>query len=229
MKFDLSQVKLSKSDRKKGLILPRSPSEGLAELIGVLAGDGHISFNTNQSRILITGNFLTEYQYLTYTKELILRLFNIEVKVSKKNNVNAAIICFHSPAMVDFMDQIGYYKHKIDITIPDWIKTNNDYMVAFTRGLFDTDGCVFISDKPGSPEYPCIELTTINLKLAEDIKEFLERKKFRTSKVRSYYYKHSNNAPYKVSVYGWLNLSRWLKEIGFSNKYKLNRALKYRK
>ncbi|MBR9692142.1 hypothetical protein GOV06_05145 [Candidatus Woesearchaeota archaeon] len=229
MKFDLSKIRLSKNDINKGLTLPKKSSKELAEFIGILAGDGHISFNTCQSKILITCNFLTEYDYLTYVKGLILKLFNINVKVRKRNNINAAIICFYSSALVSFMNQIGYYKHKINIIIPSWIKTNDTYMATFTRGLFDTDGCVFVSDKAGSPKYPCVELTTINLKLAEDIKKFLERKKFRTSKVRSYYYRHSNNASYKVSIYGWLNLSRWLKEIGFSNQYKLNKALRYRK
>jgi len=230
MKFDLSKIELSKNDIKRGLILPKNPSKKLAEFIGILTGDGHISFRTKKYQICITGNSISDYKYFyKYIHELIFKLFNINAKISKRKNKNAIVIRFSSKGFVSFMKHIDYYKHTTNIKIPEWIKNQKKYMSSFTKGLFDTDGSIFISDKKGSPKYPCVELTTISLKLAEEVKNFLQKNNFRVAGVRSYYYSHSNNASYKISMYGQSNLLRWIKKIGFSNKYKLNRTLKYKK
>jgi len=230
MKFDLSKVKLSDNDIKRGLVLPKSPSENLAEFIGILAGDGHVSFNTKKYKILIIGNYFTDYDYFyNHTKTLIKNLFNINPKIIKKKNQNSLVLYFNSKGCVSYMENMGYYKKLIKIIIPNWIKLNETYFLSFIRGLFDTDGSIFVSDKKGAPNYPCIELTTICYDLANIVKNLLLKKNFKVPKIRSYYYSHSKNASLKVSLYGYSNLSKWLNEIGFSNEYKLNRALEYQK
>lgn len=42
MKFELSQVKYSHYDTKRGIKLPENPSIELAELVGIILGDGHL-------------------------------------------------------------------------------------------------------------------------------------------------------------------------------------------
>lgn len=230
MEFDLRNVELSRYDIRRGITLPKKPSKELAEFIGILAGDGHVSFNRMSNKIYVVGNSITDWEYCgQYIKELIRKLFSINPTFTKKRGANAVFLTVYSKGFVSFMQVIGYYKCKTEIRIPDWIINNHVYMTHFTRGLFDTDGCVFVSDKKGKPRYPCIELTTTNFKLAQNIKNFLEKRNFRVPKIRSYYYAHSSNASYKVSLYGYANLSKWIKDIRFSNKYKLNRALGYEK
>ena len=56
MEFDLSNVKLSYNDIRRGLILPKEPSKELAEFIGILAGDGYVSFNTNRNVVSVSGD-----------------------------------------------------------------------------------------------------------------------------------------------------------------------------
>ncbi|MBL7054268.1 hypothetical protein ISS05_00755 [Candidatus Woesearchaeota archaeon] len=87
---------------------------------------------------------------------------------------------------------------------------------------------MFVSDKKGAPNYPCIELTTVCFDLANVARNFLKKLGFNDVKIRSYKYSHSNNYSYKVSLYGYDNLAKWIEEIGFSNQYKSNKALKYK-
>ena len=42
MKFNLDNISLSYGDIKNGIILPKKPSKELAELIGILTGDGNV-------------------------------------------------------------------------------------------------------------------------------------------------------------------------------------------
>lgn len=208
---------------------PKLTSE-LAEFIGILAGDGHVTFNTRQNKILITGNLKTDLNYLkSYVKNLIETLFNIEPYFTYRKDRNAFVVYFYSKEIVDFIKQLGFYKLKSDIKIPPSIYQDCLKMQRFVRGLFDTDGSIFVSDKKGAPDYPCIELTTISKHLGILTANFLRNQGFRVPKIRSYKYKHSNNISYKVSLYGWENLSKWIAEIGFSNRYKLKRALEYQK
>jgi hypothetical protein len=230
MEFDLSKVKQSNYDITKGLILPKRPSKELAEFIGILAGDGHVSFETKENKISISGNSTTDYVYFKKTIINLLKdLFNINCKVKKRKGMNAIEIKFNSKSMLEFLREIGYYKLKCKIIIPYWIIKNEQLHSPFLKGLFDTDGCIFRSNKEGSPNYPCIELTTACLELATLVKQILLINKFKVPKIRKYQYSHSNNFSYKVSLYGYNNLEKWINEIGFSNIYKKDRAIKYKK
>jgi len=92
------------------------------------------------------------------------------------------------------------------------------------RGLFDTDGTVFVANKPGSPNYPTIELTTTSKPLASQVRMVLQKQGFRTTKIWSYRSKTSRKTAYKVGLNGRQNLQKWPSEIGFSNPRKYQRA-----
>src|SRR3989344_2537513 len=133
---------------------PKLTSE-LAEFIGILAGDGHVTFNTRQNKILITGNSKTDLEYITtYVKNLIETLFDIEPRIIYRKSKNALVIYFYSKEIVNFLEDLGFYKLRSDIRIPSLIYQDFVMMKRFVRGLFDTDGCIFSSDKRGAPNYP---------------------------------------------------------------------------
>ncbi len=111
------------------------------------------------------------------------------------------------------------------ITIPDIIANDWNLAKHTIRGIVDTDGSVFTADKPGSPNYPSIEITTSSYSLALQLKEILEKQDFRVAKIWKYKSKLSSRTTYKIPLNGYDNLAKWLKEIGFSNPNKLNRAI----
>jgi hypothetical protein len=91
----------------------------------------------------------------------------------------------------------------------------------------DTDGTIFVSKKPGVDKYPTIEVTTTSKNLAMQLRSVLLKKDFRVANIRESISKSSINKAYRVPLYGKQNVIMWLKEIGFSNSYKKNRAKSY--
>ena len=228
MEFENFKVRYSKYDIQRDIKLPLGPSVELAEFIGILTGDGHISFEKRPNVIFITGNSVTDYNYLTvYVPNLIRYIFNISPYIYLRKNAKAIVIRFRSRAIKEYFDKMGYYKLRTEIKIPSWI-LQKKYSIHFLRGLIDTDGSVFVSKKPGIKQYPCIELTTVSLHLANLVKSLLTELGFRVAKVRSYKYKQWENLSFKVSLYGQKNLLRWIEIIGFSNSYKNSRACDYK-
>jgi len=73
MKFDLSKIEFSKRDISRNIKLPIKLTENLAEFMGIIMGDGHLSHYRGyfkgrkyvQYEIHITGN-VSETEYLRY-------------------------------------------------------------------------------------------------------------------------------------------------------------------
>ncbi|MEK6927123.1 MAG: LAGLIDADG family homing endonuclease [Nanoarchaeota archaeon] len=128
--------------------------------------------------------------------------------------------------MINKLNMPYGHNKSLKIVIPDAIKDNWNFAKYFIRGLFDTDGSVFAVKKPRIEKYPSIELTTISKTLAEQVKFLLEQNGFRVSKIWEFKQK-SRNLGYRFGLNGQDNLKKWIKEIGFSNPYKLERAKSY--
>ncbi|MCX6750979.1 MAG: hypothetical protein NTZ83_05960 [Candidatus Pacearchaeota archaeon] len=111
--------------------------------------------------------------------------------------------------------------------IPQIIFDNWELARYTLRGIMDSDGSVFVSRKPGIERYPSMEITTTSLRLANQIRFLLIERGFRVTKIRSALSKTSKRIAYRVCLYGKENIRKWLREIGFSNLYKKNRALEY--
>ena len=82
------------------------------------------------------------------------------------------------------------------------------------RGIFDTDGTIFFSSKPGIVNYPTLEITSKSLTLLKQIKDLLRRKYDITSHIRK------SDKAYKIAIYGRKELTKWIKFINSSHKRK---------
>lgn len=222
MKLDLSKIKLSKSDLKRKIIFPKQISKDLAEFIGIIIGDGYIYHKTNHYVIGIVGSPKTDAGYFLKIQKLIFNLFNLQAKFKKRER--GLRLVFNSKGIFYFLTKtlnLPYGKGKgSQIQIPKEFCQNKEFVSHTLRGIFDTDGTIFTSNKKGVPLYPCIELTTTSLNLAEQVKKLLIKKGFRVAGVRKYKYKHSKLISNKVSLYGQNNMTQWSQNIGFSNPIK---------
>jgi len=227
MKLDLLFVPLSEHDVKRELTLPKMVSQELAEFIGIIIGDGYIYHKKNIFIVGIVGSPKKDAEYFAHIQSLIYRLFNI--RTSFKKIGRGLRLVFHSKGVFYFLTSViglMYGDGKGEkITIPVIISSNNEIMPGLLRGLFDTDGTIFTSDKIGCPDYPCIELATTSLKLAQQVKKELISLGFRVANIRNYKSKLSKLITYKVSLYGKGNMALWFNKIGFSNPNKQNRLL----
>ena len=198
-----------------------------AELIGAIIGDGFIHRHKNSYRIGLVGNPITDKEYFEKLKVLIKEVWHKEVKIV--NRERGLRMTFGSKEVFyELVNELGmcYGKDKSEnIQIPKEIIDNQKIVKDTIRGIVDTDGSIYTANKPGSLNYPSIEITTSSPVLAKQLKETLEKENFRVAKIWSYKSKLSKRTTYKVPLNGRENVRRWVSEIGFSNPYKMNRAM----
>jgi hypothetical protein len=203
----------------------------IAEIIGALIGDGYIYQNHHKYQIGLVGNPITDKNYFKKLKQLLLEEWKKEVKIKFRSG--GIRIVFNSKEICKFLIECLNLAHGKDkcqrVIIPEEIYKNWDLAKYAIRGIIDTDGSVFASKKPGIDKCPCIEITTTSKGLLGQLNKLLTERGFRVNTRLEKRIKRNPNAlpSYKLSLNGKKNLQKWLEEIGFSNDYKLNRALSY--
>ena len=199
-------------------------SKELCELIGAYIGDGCLS-NHNHGRtydLQFSGHINLDYNYYkNLIAPIIKKLFNKEVSFIKIRNKKAfRMRCYSKEIGSFFMNRFNFIlgKKTYIIKIPDEImNSNKNYIYATVRGIFDTDGCIFFDKrKIYRKPYPRITLQITSKNLQEQLKKILsvEFKIFTTINKRGVYC---------LEIYGYEQINKWMKIIGFSNEKHLNR------
>ncbi|HLC92968.1 MAG TPA: LAGLIDADG family homing endonuclease [archaeon] len=196
-------------------------SDSELELVGAIIGDGHIH-KSSKYYFGLTGNKITDREYYSKLSVLIGKVWNkhprvfesgrgLRIRVYSKNIVTKLTMDFG----------LAYNSDKCySVEIPEFLLDDYSKVKHVIRGIADTDGSVFVSDKKGSPNYPSLEITTVCRPLADQLREILLCAGFRVTNIRKYWSKRSTTDCYKVCLYGRDNLRKWVSEIGFTNPYK---------
>ena len=197
------------------------------ELIGSLIGDGYIHTKNGKYIVGFTGNPITDKTYYDYLKSLIKLVWGKDASISFRDN-GIRMKIYSKPTVKRLIRKFNIPCNKgkcFKVKIPNMIEKDWNLAKHTIRGIVDTDGSVFTADKPGSPNYPSIEITTSSKILAKQIRKLLSQNDFRVANIWSYKSKNSSKPTYKVPLNGRENLKKWVNKIGFSNPYKLERAL----
>ena len=206
-------------------------TEGMAELIGALIGDGYIYRANRKYQIGFVGSPKTDRGYFEKLQKLIFSEWKKKAKI--KFRERGIRIVIDSKEIANFLIdelKIPHGEGKCEkVKIPDEIAKDWRLVRNTIRGIADTDGSIFVARKPRIEKYPSIEITTVSRSLAEQLREILIKKGFKVAKIWSYKSKTSKRTAYKVPLNGKKNLKKWIKEVGFSNPYKLKRAKEYLK
>ncbi len=203
----------------KSITIPRN-SEKLAELLGILMGDGHLS----EYQVSVTTNSKTDREHASFSCELIKELFNVSPTIKKKKNENTVNVVVSSKNLVKFLHSRGMpigNKIQNQLSMPKWITKNNSYQRAFMRGLFDTDGSVYLDiHKRGRKTYKYLGWTVTSYadKLMAGLIEVLKKSGFspthRISQKSAYIRKQKD-------------ILRYFQEIGTSNPKHYKRYKKF--
>lgn len=201
----------------KQIIFPKK-DERLAELIGIILGDGNIHIfkgKKSTSYILrIAGDSNKDKEYLiNYVKPLCDSLFELDSKIIKHKSANELFVNVNSKKVVEFLLSVGMCAgNKImnQVTIPSWIYGENKLLKACIRGLVDTDGSVY-ELKPHWPGIWQICFTNKNQKLMNDFRNALIKLDIGCSKI------YSKIGTPKMYITKKSELRKFYKEIGFSN------------
>ena len=194
----------------------------LSELIGIIIGDGNVYYNPQLRKYFfeITGDPKLENEYFEHISNLVQDI--IHKKPSIRIGGRGLRLRLYSKEFIEFLIHrlnFPYGKKSEIITIPK--KINNWNILKYCiRGITDTDGSLFFSKKGNNLFYPSIEISTNSKFLAFQIKNILKNK-YRIC-LRKFSKKGINNK-YVVSVNGNIMVKRWVEEIGFSNKRKLEK------
>lgn len=138
--------------KKEGLILDEWPSfkknGDLAELIGVILGDGYIGKFPRTEVLNIFSNSHNRGFIKRYAN-LIEKIFRKKPTQRKQKGVNCVRITIYQKNISKrFSIPAGARKHK-NIKIPFWILKNGTYLKRYLRGLYEAEGS-FCVHKPTS-------------------------------------------------------------------------------
>lgn len=200
---------------RKSISLPLE-SEGLAELIGIILGDGGIN---NSWQLVISLNATADIEYANHVKDLLTRLFGIDVAVRSRPKNTIVLVC-SSMNLLDFLISKGAVRgNKIlqEITIPNWIKNNETYEKYCVRGLVDTDGCLFIHRHTIKiVEYINIGFcfTSFSPPLIDSVARILQKNEITP---------HISNTKTQIYLYKQSDVLKYLNIFGSSNPRILNK------
>ena len=195
-------------------------SKKLAELLGIFVGDGHLS----DYQASVCTNSKTDKEHAMLTSKLIKSLFRVPVSLRELKNENTIIVVASSVSVVKFLNKQGMpqgNKLKNNLTVPGWIIKKRTYQKAFLRGLFDTDGCIYLDKhKINKKRYNHLgwAVTSYAEKLRKDVMEILANLGYSPT-----------NRDTQKSVYlrKQKEIAKYFREIGTNNSKHLTRYRKF--
>ena len=128
---------------RKRIKVPRR-SGNLAELFGIILGDGAIR---NNCQLVISFNYQSDLEYAYGVGVLVRKLFCVSYHIYRRKDSKGADIIFGGANLVDFLlrhDLKQGNKVRNQINVPAWISENIKYRTSCVRGLMDTDGGLFL-------------------------------------------------------------------------------------
>ncbi len=171
-----------KNSRFKFLTEINKPQQSveLAEAIGILIGDGGMSYY----QIKVSLDLKSDEGYERYVRKLFSRLFKSKVSIYKRIQNSTIEIVVSRKLLVNFLVQCGLpigNKLRQEIDIPLWIKENIFFSRTCLRGLFDTDGSIYLDKhKINETVYKSwnVAFTSYSKNLLASIKDLLIKEGF---------------------------------------------------
>lgn len=185
-------------------------SEKLAELVGIILGDGHLHQKSNL--ITITGSLEDLEYYRTNVIKLFEYQFHQTPYLKRRNDRNSYYLMLCSKQVMNlFVNEIGLIRGcKVNARIPKIIFLNREMALAFLRGLFDTDGCLKFSKQSRTMHYyPRVQIALRKSPLASELEKVFTFTNFKYSKWRDT--RVNEIIFYQVS--GKINTERWFREV----------------
>lgn len=190
----------------------------LAELIGIILGDGGMSGN---HQLTISFNSKTDKEYSVFLGKILRKLFSIDHHIHPRKGCNGADIVVNSSNLIDFLLKQGLVtgnKVKNQVDIPDWIDDKPEYQKACLRGLIDTDGsfyCHRYNSNGKNYKYLKLCFASRSKPLLNSVLRILRKFNFDA-------YLHGD----QVFIYSMLGIKKYFEEIGSHNPKHSNKITK---
>lgn len=155
--------------------------EKLAELVGVILGDGHIDKHSrDRGDRFVSSYYLSvtlnssEEELREHVIDLIKSCVGRQPKVEKVKGANAVNLKLYGREVVEALEHVGLVagnKVEKQVSVPSWIKESQQFKKACLRGLVDTDGSVYRRSQDG---YWVVHFKNRSRPLLDDFVEMCE-------------------------------------------------------
>ncbi len=202
------EKKLRYQNKRNDIVFPTKHTNMLAELFGILLGDGHIShFQT----VVTLGN--KELAYAQYVASLFKHIFGVRGNISIRNG-GYRDVYLGSTEVTKWFFKNGLVSHKVksQVGVPVWIMNNPKYAESFLRGFFDTDGSVYALVHGIQ-----ISFCNASLPLLQHTRTMLLSLGYRVSKITGR----------QIYITNKISVDRFFKEINPANKKHIRRFKKF--
>jgi len=201
------QLKTKYLNKRSDIVIPkRSPK--LAEFLGAMLGDGHVSHY--QTSVTLGTK---ELKYVKYVQAMMQDLFAVPATICvRKSGYRDVYIGSTQITSWLLSQELVHNKVAAQVDVPSWIYTRRVYIQSFIRGFFDTDGSVY-KLRFGTQ----ISLTNKSMPLLKSLREMLITLEYRPSEISSY----------RVYLTRKDDLCRFFREIRPANSKHLRRFREY--
>lgn len=200
----------------------REQEKAAAQLIGAFIGDGFMNKYQRNPVIEFSGDKTLDKEHFTHTIIPLMKMLfpHIAPTEIEKKTCHGRAIRYYDHEISHFLMDYGfsYGPKSHTVQIPTEFIVDEELLFLVLRGLFDTDGCVYLDQRARYKRpYPRISLMTVSRPLFGQLINLLE----------PYFSLYLNAIPsrgaYVVETYGYKNLDNWMKTIGFSNPRHLHK------
>jgi len=129
-----------KKEGKIKTVYPNFKKEkDLAELIGMVLGDGHIGVFPRSEALTIACNskntdLISRYAFLVE------KIFKKRPSILKSGNINCVKIRLYEKHISKRLGVPTGSRKKLKILAPEWVLPNKNYVVRYLRGLYEAEG-----------------------------------------------------------------------------------------
>lgn len=223
----------------KGLVIPKIITPKLAYLCGIIAGDGSICRDHKDFRysLQIVGNPKDEKElYHNVIVPYFKSVFNI-IPIARyfDGNTTYGIKIFSKVLIMFLTREIGlpHGKKYSKLCIPKYFLNDKALLLAFVRGVFDTDGCITFKKKYKSfPYYPVVSIASKSPEFIKEISNVLKKWDLNFYEVYNYKiydsrFKDGFSLISRIEINGRNNFDKYMDIVGFSSPKHLDKIKNY--
>jgi len=126
-------------------------NSNLAELIGIVLGDGNLYKHSRTESLRVICNS-KDTDYIQHIADLIRKAFKKTPSVIRRKNENATVVCLYQCGISKRLQLPCGNKIKNNVGVPNWILLKKENMWRCLKGLFETDGC-FLKDEDNYAQF----------------------------------------------------------------------------
>lgn len=218
----------------KDLIIPTKIDELLAEETGLHIGDGTMNFYKQKNKIKgsyqLRGHIIDDkLHYKKRIKIIYKELYNVNVPLKEMKKTGVFGFQIWNNPLINFKSKILKLPlgPKKEISIPYQFLNKKSLKMAVIKGIYDTDGCLYLEKKRNKSLYPRVKFTTTSNILAKQIKKELVKLNIRAT---HYFHKRKEinwNDLHSVEVRGEAMLVKFFAIINPGNPKHIQKYERY--